>query len=236
MQARELVPARQRVVWHSLLSALPSVAPSSGETRALDCGGGSGSIAVPLAQAGVHVTVVDVSADALATLRRRAEEAGVAEAVYPVQGDVEALAGLVASDSYDLVLAHGILQVVDAVEPAFRAMSGALRPGGLISVLAANPAASVLARALAGDLDAALHDVRLLDRPPVADVDRLCALTGLRVESRHGVGVFSELIPGAALDAPGAAEALAELEAAVSGRAPFADIAARIHTLARRPG
>jgi SAM-dependent methyltransferase len=233
---RQLVPARQRVVWQALLEAMPSIRPPAGPLRALDCGGGTGSVAVPLAGTGAQVTVVDTSADALATLQRRADDAGVAEAVHPVQGDVEAIADLVGAGSYDLVLAHGVLQVVDAVEPVFRGMVGALRPGGLISVLVANPPATVLARALAGDLDTALHDALLLDRPAAVDVDRLCALAGLTIESRHGVGVFSELIPGAALDAPGAAEALAELEAAVAGRAPFADIAARIHTLARRPG
>lgn len=233
---RQLVPARQRVVWQSLLDALPSIRPARGALRALDCGGGTGSVAVPLASTGAQVTVVDTSADALAILRRRADDAGVADLVRPVQGDVESLADLVDPESYDLVLAHGILQAVDAVEPAFRAMTAALRPGGLLSVLTANPAAAVLARALTGDLEAALHDALLLDRPGAPEVDRLCAQAGLQVERRHGVGVFAELIPGAALDVPGAAETLADLEAAVSGRAPFADIAARIHTLARRPG
>ena len=41
--------------------------------RVLDCGGGTGRFAVPLAAAGATVTVLDVSVDALATLRRRAE-------------------------------------------------------------------------------------------------------------------------------------------------------------------
>jgi 2-polyprenyl-3-methyl-5-hydroxy-6-metoxy-1,4-benzoquinol methylase len=203
-----MVPVRQRLVWKSLLAALPSVTGPQGRARVLDCGGGSGRIAVPLAGVGAIVTVVDTSADALATLRRRAEEAGVADDVHPVQGDVEGLANLVTPASFDLVLAHGILEAVDGIEPVFAAMAGAVRPGGLLSVLTVNPAATVLSRALAGDLAG---------------------------ESQHGVGVFAELVPGAALDAPGATDSLAELEATVAGRAPFADIAGRIHTLARRP-
>jgi S-adenosylmethionine-dependent methyltransferase len=235
-QRREPVPARQRVVWESLLAALPSVTRPGAAVRVLDCGGGSGSVAVPLARTGAVVTLIDTSADALATLRRRAAEAGVADAVQPVQGDVETLADLVAGTSFDLVLAHGILEAVDAPAPAFAAMAEAVRPGGLISVLTANPAAAVLTRALAGDLAGALHDARLLDEPNAArDVGALCAQAGLLIESRHGVGVFVELIPGAALDTPGAAEALADLEAELVGRMPFADIASRVHTLARRP-
>src|SRR3954454_16482582 len=49
--------------------------------RVLDVGGGSGVWAVPLARAGCLVTVVDPSPNALATLHRRATEAGVQESV-----------------------------------------------------------------------------------------------------------------------------------------------------------
>ena len=47
--------------------------------------------AVPLARLGHDVTVVDPSADALATLRRRADTAGVGERVRGVQGDGDLL-------------------------------------------------------------------------------------------------------------------------------------------------
>src|SRR5262249_29982414 len=57
--------------------------------RVLDVGGGSGIWAVPLARSGCLVTVVDPSPNALATLHRRATEAGVAELVSPVQGDAD---------------------------------------------------------------------------------------------------------------------------------------------------
>ena len=226
-----------------LSEALESVRRPDGSAQVLDCGGGSGTYAVPLAAQGADVTVVDISADALATLTRRAAEAGVAERVRPVAGDVEALAGLIPAARFDLVLAHGILEVVDDVQSTFAAIAGAVRPGGVLSVLVGNPVASVVARALAGEPAAALDDLRALDGGeggstavgPVA-VERLCAQAGLRVEARHGIGVFSDLVPGSALDAPGARDALAALDAEASGRAPFADIAGRVHLLARRPG
>ena len=63
----------------------------------------------------------------------------------------------------------------------------------------------------------------------------MCLAAGLTVSARHGVGVFSDLVPGAALDAPGARAAVAELDAEAAGRPPFADIAGRVHLLARRP-
>ena len=47
--------------------------------RALDVGGGTGVIAVRLAQLGIHVTLLDASAEMLNISERAAQEAGVAE-------------------------------------------------------------------------------------------------------------------------------------------------------------
>jgi S-adenosylmethionine-dependent methyltransferase len=230
---------RQRLVWQLLAQAVSSVTSGDQPAAVLDCGGGSGSFAVPLAQAGAHVTVVDVSVDALATLSRRAAEAGVARHVGSVQCDVEALAEMVPASSFDLVLAHGILEAVDNLAPAFDAIAATVRQGGLLSVLVGNPVAGVLARALAGDVAAALRELRGLDsdfgRPGPAAVHALCRAAGLLIEQVHGIGVFSDLVAGSALDAPGALEALADLEAESAVRSPFCDIASRVHILARRP-
>lgn len=205
----------------------------------LDCGGGTGRFAVPLAVSGATVTVVDISADALATLRRRAAEAGVAERVRAVQGDVENLAATLAAAHFDLVLAHGILDAVDRLPETFAGIVAAARPGGLVSLLVDNPVAGVLARALAGDLAGAEREVAGLgaeqNRATPRTVLGLCAEHALTLEAQHGIGIFRDLVPGAALDQPGAREALSRLEAACAERPPFADIAARVHVLARRP-
>lgn len=239
--AQPAVPGgRNRLVWDVLARALDGLATEDRGPSVLDCGGGSGTFAVPLAQAGATVTVVDISADALATLRRRAEEAGVAGSVVPVQADVEALSDSLGNAEFDLVLAHGVLEAVDSLPAAFDAIASAVRPGGLLSVLVGNPVAGVLARALGGDLPGALAELRALDVAlgPLgpAAVHALAHSSGLQVEQVHGVGVFAELVPGSALDSPGATDDLARLEEEASGRPPFSDIAARVHILARRPG
>ena len=232
-------PGRQGLIWQLLTESLSAVTPAGQAPSVLDCGGGSGSFAVPLAQAGGSVTVVDVSVDALATLRRRADEAGVGAQVHAVQGDVEALGEAIGSATFDLVLAHGILGAVEQVALAFAAIAAAVRPGGRLSVLVTNPVAGVLARALAGDLDAALAELRGLrtdfGHPGPQAVQVLCREHGLVVESRHGIGVFADLVPGRALDLPGARDALEQLEAESATRAPFSDIAGKVHLLARRP-
>src|SRR3954462_1227546 len=91
--------------------------------------------AVPLARLGHDVTVVDPSADALATLRRRAETAGVGPLVRGIQGDGDQLHESVPSDGggYDLALCHYVLEVVDDPGTTLREIVGAERSGGQVS-------------------------------------------------------------------------------------------------------
>ena len=55
------------------------LAESDDAARIVDIGGGTGGFAVPLAQLGHRVEVIDPSPDALAALDRRAREADVAD-------------------------------------------------------------------------------------------------------------------------------------------------------------
>ena len=118
--------------------------------RLLDLGGGTGGMAVPLAEAGHSVTVVDPSADALAALRRRAADAGLEDRVVATQGDSETLPTIVGTERVDLVTCHGTLEHVDDPATALAGISAVLRPGGYLSVVVAQRLAAVLARALAG--------------------------------------------------------------------------------------
>jgi S-adenosylmethionine-dependent methyltransferase len=215
------------------------------QPRVLDVGGGSGVWAVPLAADGCAVTVVDQSPNALATLNRRAFESGVAGQITAVQGDSDALGQLVPVGEFDLVLGHGVLEVVDDPKTTVAAMADAAAPGGLVSVLVANRYAAVMHRAITGRL---VEARRLLDDPAgqlaeetlsrrfdVAGLTRLLVDGGLTVELVQGHGVVADLVPGSLLERnPGAAEALAQLELAAATTPPLRDIAARLHGLGRR--
>jgi S-adenosylmethionine-dependent methyltransferase len=214
--------------------------------RVLDVGGGSGVLAVPLAVAGCAVTVVEPNPNALATLSRRVEDAGVADRVTAVQADSDALGHVVPAGWADLALAHGLLEVVDDPKITVAAMVGAVAPGGAVSVLVANRNAAVLHRAVTGrlaeagrlvdDPDGRLPGEALLRRFDGEGLGRLLVDSGLVVESLQGQGVLSDLVPGSALEQDsGAAEALAELELRLAGVSPLRDVAARLHAVGRRP-
>jgi ubiquinone/menaquinone biosynthesis C-methylase UbiE len=78
---------RTAVVWDGLRAALDARLPGREALEVLDVGGGTGGFAVPLAQAGHAVTVLDPNPDALAALERRAAEAGVGDRVRWLQAD-----------------------------------------------------------------------------------------------------------------------------------------------------
>lgn len=239
---------RTEAIWTQLYGALTALGASTGrrELDIVDLGGGSGVFAVPLARVGHRVTVVDPSPNALATLARRAAEAGVGDQVTGVQGDAAGLAGVVGPGGVDVVVCHGVLEVVDDVSGAVTAIAGALRPGGLASVVVAQRFAAVLAKALAGHFGDAR---RLLDDPdgrwgdsdPLPrrfDEESVRALltgAGLRVGEVHGVRVLTDLVAGSVVDDPAEVAALAELEAAVVAHPAFRAVAAALHVLAGRP-
>jgi len=104
----------------------------------LDAGGGNGLDAIPLAQQGHAVTVLDYSAEMLAEARRNAAENSVAERMTFQQAELAAISVLFPEASFDLALCHNVVQYVDDVEAAFKTLRHALRPGGLISMICVN--------------------------------------------------------------------------------------------------
>ena len=216
--------------------------------QVLDVGGGSGAWAVPLARLGCAVTVVDSSPNALAALQRRARESGVHDLVTPLQGDVDALAEVVAPGAAELVLGHGLLEVVDHPARAVAALAAAAAPGAAVSVLVAGRHAAVLSRTLAGRLAEAralLTDPdgrfgqtdALRRRLDTATLTTLLQESGLQVELLQGDGVLEGWVPGAVRDGgPLAARAVAELEELAVQVPALRDVATRLHALARRSG
>ena len=230
---RDLIAAQQAVLGRPL--------------RVLDLGGGTGGLAVPLAELGHAVTVVDPSPDALASLSRRSAERGVAEHITAVQGDADSLASLLGDRPVDLVCCHGTLEVVDDPRSTLQALAGVLSPGGHLSIVAAQRLAVVLARALAGLFAQAREALEsgaggwggadpLPRRFDASALATMVEQAGLRVIDVHGVRLFSDLVPSALVDSEADRVALLDLEQAASRHPEFGflgQLGAAVHVLAR---
>jgi S-adenosylmethionine-dependent methyltransferase len=248
--------ARTAVVWDALREVLD--AQDAGRSASVvDIGGGTGGFAVRTAELGHRVLVIDPSPDALATLARRADESGVADRITGRQGDLDSLADLVADA--DVVLCHGVLEIVDEPVAALAALAGVLRPGGTLSLLVNQRHAAVVARAMAGHFQQAralLDPVQEPARESAADpveprtgdaggisnrrftadeITLALGQAGFDIAAMHAVRVFVDLVPSSLVDLePGAAQALVELERAVADRPEYLPLATQVHTLATR--
>ena len=209
----------------------------------VDVGGGSGTRAVPLAARGCRVLVVDSSTNALAILRRRAADAGVAERIEAVQADAERLAAVLDAESADLVLCHHLLEEVDDPAAALAAVRTVLKPDGAVSVVAASRCAAVLGQASAGRYEQARQILvdpvgrygsadPLRRRFDVAGLHELLVGAGLAVESMSGVGVVAALLSAStrAGDGPGGAE----LDRELADHPVFREIGTDLHAIARK--
>src|SRR4051812_8982339 len=175
---------RSAVVWSGLESVL------HGDPRdVLDIGGGTGGLAVRVGLLGHRVTVVDPSPDALAALDRRAHERDVA--VTGRQGDLSTLLDVVAPASADVVLCHGVLEVVDDPAAALATLARVLRPGGVLSLLVAQRHAAVVARAMAG------HFQQALDLLPPGDAAGAAAGPAGRAGRRYTDDELTAVVGGA---------------------------------------
>ncbi len=237
--------ARTTVVWNALRGVLEAqdVGASDGPAQVVDIGGGTGGFAVRVAELGHQVTVIDPSPDALAILARRAEESGVAERVTALQGDLGNLPDLVPAGSADVVLCHGVLEIVDEPAAALAAIAEVLRPGGTLSLLVNQRHAAVITRAMAGHFGQAkaiLDDDGNVEsgatrRFTAEEITAILDETGFDTTEMHAVRVFVDLVPSSLVDLePGAADRLVELERAVADRPEYLALATQIHTLASR--
>ncbi len=207
-----------------------------GEQRPLDVvdlGGGTGGRALDVARRGHHVTVVDPSPDALASLERRLADEHLEGSVAARQGDASDLVALLGEASVDVVLCHRVLEVVDDPGAVLAGAAAVLRPGGALSLLVAQRHAVVLGQAVAGHLAAARQtwdDPRRLDLPTVTD---LVEAAGLAVLEADGIGALADLVPEVAVEAPAAWADLLALEAAVSRDQAFRALAPYVLVFAR---
>jgi S-adenosylmethionine-dependent methyltransferase len=220
--------------------------PGSPESvRALDIGSGTGAMAVRLARLGVHVTLLDSSAEMLDIANRAAREAGVGAKIALQEGDAGQAANLFSGEVFDVIVCHNVLEFVDDPGAVLRSASQVMRDSSVLSVLVRTQAGEVLKAAIqAGDLAEAGRSltaewgceslfggkVRLFTPESLNSLLRQAAL---RATARRGVRVISDYLPPTiSLDAE--YERILELERKLGSRPEFAAAARYAQFVVRR--
>ena len=205
--------------------------------RILDAGGGSGVVAVPLAERGYEVTILDPSARMLDIARERIAHAGVE--VTARAGSIHEVRAVVPGP-YDAICCHAVLMYVDEPRPPLEALRSVARVGTVLSLLEKNREGLAVRPGLTGDY-AEAH--RLLDDPIAAgnlgipnrsrtlqEWRGLLAESGWQMDSHVGIRLFSDLAPD---DLPADRyDQLLELEREAGRREPYRSVARLIHVSA----
>lgn len=210
----------------------------------LDVGGGAGQQSIPLAREGHDITILDTSREMLEEARHRlnAEDEEVRRRVRLVEGAGEEMPGTFTA-AFDAALCHGVVMYLENPGPMIRGLAAAVRPGGVVSVLAKNAAALAVRPALKGryrealallDTDRAVGVLGAVTRgDTVEGLSEMFEGAGLAVERWYGVRVFTDHLgdrpPGD--DLP---EVL-ELEWEAGRRGPYRSVARLIHVVGRKP-
>src|SRR6267154_2457760 len=237
---------RSDVAFANLQDFLPLEAKPS--LCALDLGCGTGATAVRLARLGIHVTLLDSSAEMLHIAKRAAREAGVTDHVVLQHGDATRLANLFHTRSFDVIVCHNILEYCDDPASVLRGAACALRDSSaILSVLVRNQAGEVFKAAIqAGDLAAAEngltdewgHESLYGGRVRLFRPDRLRAMlaeASLAGMAERGVRVLADYLPPR-VSRTADYERIFELERKLGSRPEYAAVARYTHCLARCVG
>lgn len=203
-------------------------------SQVVDLGGGTGGLAVALADYGHDVVVVDPSPNALAALQRRAAEHGLAERIRGVQGDAANLVHLFGADSLDVIACHHVLEIVESPADALAAIAEVLVPGGAFSLLVAQRYAAVMGRVMAGDLDEAQALWQDPSRFDPTRIQQLVCDAGLHIEAVHGIGLVSGPVAEEELT-EAAIDTLRHLEHAAGADEALWAAAPSLHIFGTRP-
>jgi S-adenosylmethionine-dependent methyltransferase len=212
-----------------------AVAGLPGRLRIIDVGGGDGADSVPLAGEGHEVTVLDFAPELLDQAQEAARHRGVADRVRVVRADLDDLVAADASPgTFDVVLCHNVLHYRADVPATVRFLAGLARPGGVLSVMAPNPAMDVLSAAVRRQdptgalavLDSPTVHSETFDHPmrrlEAAHVEHALADAGCTVEHRFGIRCVMDLIADDERKSePDFYEQLLELELLLCEREPY---------------
>jgi S-adenosylmethionine-dependent methyltransferase len=227
---------RGRIRLRLLLERLRETLPPP-PARVLDVGGGTGVVAIPLAELGYGVTLLDPSEGMLRVARERIETAGADLAV--IHGAIDDVPRL-ATGGFDAICCHAVMMYVDDPGASLKVLRSVARDGAVLSLLEKNRDGLAMRPGLRGDYEEAL---RVLDDPiatgnlgipnrsrSMEEWHDLLGASGWRFDSAAGIRLFSDLADD---DLPDEAfEQLVRLEREAGRHDPYRAISRLIHVSA----
>jgi len=236
---------RFEAAFEHLSEAFPALRETS-ELRILDAGGGTGRMAVRLAQLGHRVRLLDPSPHMIDLARGRATAAG-AEVGARLSWTLGAIGDPAADvgSGYDLVIAHNVLEYVADPGEAVQALADAGADGGYVSLLCANRLSQPLALARKGGDSASVRAAMGEHRFPTElfggwrtefdprDLATLARDAGLHQLALRGVSVLG--VSAASFGAtPDEERAWLEIELRVGREEAYLGVARYLQCIARR--
>jgi SAM-dependent methyltransferase len=224
---------RGRVRLTLLLDRLAETLPPP-PARILDVGGGTGVVAVPLAEGGYDVTMLEPSHGMRAIAAERIDGSGAR--VRLVAGGVEDLDDATPGP-FDAICCHAVLLYLDDPAEHLTTLRSVATSGAVLSLLEKNRLALAMRPGIRGDYAEAL---RVLDDPIASGnlgipnrsraVDQwqtLLAAAGWRLDSWVGIRGFSDFAADDLADAT--FDELLRLEREAGRREPYRSIARLVH-------
>jgi S-adenosylmethionine-dependent methyltransferase len=234
---------RADLAWKNLLDFLPANAPG---LRALDVGGGTGTLAIHMAELGFEVTLLDISERMLALARKESDGRRAAGSISIHRGDAARLPKLFEQDFFHTVTCHNLLEYMENPAAVLRDVASVLRDDGnsIVSLLVRNRWGEVLKAAMkernlkrAAAVVVADSVLDTLYGEPVRifdpdDFQKMLKEAGLEPVAVRGVRVASDYTDSEAL-AKNDYGRLLEIELALGAQPRLAGVARYIQVIAR---
>lgn len=222
------------------MTELPEIA--CGGLLCLDAGGGTGQVALRLAQSQNRVVLCDPSKEMLDRAGQAVQQAGLDRFVSLVQAPIQDLHRHV-GDRFDVVMCHAVLEWLADPKSALGALKTFLKPGGRLSLMFYNRNAALQRRIFRGEYVEARRELETGCDPrgwkngcvPLAEesVSEWLTEFGLTVTSKAGIRIFHDYLPEA-VRTPEWLEDLVQTEKTFRKQEPFASLGHHLHLLCER--
>jgi S-adenosylmethionine-dependent methyltransferase len=231
---------RLEVLWEDLIAEIPQLA--HGGLFVLDAGGGTGHIALRLAQLGNRVVLCDSSREMLDRAEDAVRQARLSDLVVLEHAPIQELNRVVAGQ-FDLIVCHAVLEWLADPKAVLSQLASCLRPKGQLSLLFYNRNAALFRRVFRGEFADALRELKEGCGPrgwkngcvPLAEetVRQWLEEFGFSVRAKSGIRIFHDHLPETTRSRERLGDLL-DIERSFRKQEPFASLGHHLHLVCER--